>query len=193
MRLILLGPPGAGKGTQAGVWSRSYGIPQLSTGDMLRAAVEAARRSAKGQGDHGPRASWSPTRSSTASSPSGSKSPTPGSGFILDGFPRTIAQAEALDADAGRKGPQARCRHRAQGRRRRAGRPDRQARRGDGSAGEPVRKDDNPDVFKARLEDYRNQTAPLSAYYASRGKLRTVDGMKPIDAVTEAVKRTWGR
>ena len=59
--------------------------------------------------------------------------------------------------------------------------------------GEPVRKDDNPEVFKTRLDAYRNQTAPLSAYYAGKGMLKTVDGMKPIDEVTEAIKEILGR
>jgi adenylate kinase len=59
--------------------------------------------------------------------------------------------------------------------------------------GEPVRKDDNPDVFKTRLEAYRTQTAPLSAYYKTKSALKTVDGMKPIDEVTEAIKTILGR
>jgi adenylate kinase len=115
------------------------------------------------------------------------------SGFILDGFPRTVAQAEAFDAMLAAKGLKLdaviefkvneaelvdRIVKRAK---------DTEAR------GEPVRKDDNPDVFKTRLDAYRKQTAPLSAYYDSKGMLRTVDGMKPIDEVTDAVKGILGR
>jgi adenylate kinase len=115
------------------------------------------------------------------------------SGFILDGFPRTVAQAEAFDAMLAEKGLKLdsviefkvneaelveRIVRRAK---------DTEAR------GEPVRKDDNPEVFKTRLEAYRNQTAPLSAYYERTGMLRTVDGMKPIDEVTQAIKEILGR
>jgi adenylate kinase len=114
-------------------------------------------------------------------------------GFILDGFPRTVAQAEAFDAMLAEKGLKldaviefkvnedelvGRIVKRAQ---------ECEAR------GEPVRKDDNPEVFKTRLEAYRAQTAPLSAYYQGKGMLKTVDGMRPIDEVTEAVKDILGR
>jgi adenylate kinase len=114
-------------------------------------------------------------------------------GFILDGFPRTVAQAEAFDAMLADKGLKLdavveflvnegelvdRIVKRAQ---------ETEAR------GEPVRKDDNPDVFKTRLEAYRTQTAPLSAYYKTKSALKTVDGMKPIDEVTGAIKTILGR
>jgi adenylate kinase len=115
------------------------------------------------------------------------------SGFILDGFPRTVAQAGAFDAMLDAKGlkldaviefkvNEAELVERIVKRAK-----DTEAR------GEPVRKDDNPDVFKTRLEAYRNQTAPLSAYYDGKGMLKTVDGMKPIDDVTEAMKEILGR
>jgi adenylate kinase len=114
-------------------------------------------------------------------------------GFILDGFPRTVAQAEAFDAMLARRGLKLdaviefkvdeyalvdRIVKRAK---------ETEAR------GEAVRKDDNPDIFRTRLEAYRAQTAPLSAYYAAKGALKTVDGMKPVDEVTRAVSQIIGR
>ena len=186
MRMILLGPPGAGKGTQAVRLVERLGIPQLSTGDMLRAAVAAGTPigvKAKAIMDRGDLVSDDVVIGIIADR---IEEPDARNGFILDGFPRTVAQAEAFDrmlADKGLKLDAViefkvneqelvdRIVRRA---------ADTEAR------GEPVRKDDNPDVFKTRLEAFRTQTAPLSAYYARKGSLKTVDGMRPIDEVTEA-------
>ena len=192
MRLILLGPPGAGKGTQAVRLVERLGIPQLSTGDMLRAAVAAGTPvglQAKAVMEAGGLVSDAIVIGIVADR---IEEPDAKKGFILDGFPRTVAQAEALDrmlADKGLKLDAAlelvvdqdalvgRIIKRAD-----------EAR----AAGQPVRKDDDPDVFKTRLAAYNRDTAVVAPYYEKAGKLRTIDGMQPIDTVTEAMKRAIG-
>jgi adenylate kinase len=193
MRIILLGPPGAGKGTQAVRLVERLGIPQLSTGDMLRAAVAAGTPiglKAKAIMDAGQLVSDDVVVGIVADR---IEEEDARKGFILDGFPRTVAQAEAFDAMLAQKGLKLdavvefkvdegilveRIVKRAK---------EMEAR------GETVRKDDNPEVFKTRLDAYKTQTAPLSAYYAGRGMLKTVDGMRPIDEVTEDLKAILGR
>jgi adenylate kinase len=187
MRLILLGPPGAGKGTQAERLMKKYNIPQLSTGDMLRAAVKAGTPiglQAKAVMDAGALVSDDIVVGIISDR---LNEPDAKNGFILDGFPRTVAQAEALDVMLAKKGMQlnsiiglkvdeeallARIVKRAS---------ETQA------AGGTVRADDNPETFKTRLDAYRAQTAPVAEYYRGRGTLKVIDGMAAIDEVSRAI------
>ena len=187
MRLILLGPPGAGKGTQAQRLVAKHGIVQLSTGDMLRAAVKAGTPVGLRAKDIMDRGDLVPDDVVVAIVADRIDEPDAKKGFILDGFPRTVAQAEALAKMLAEKGL------RLDGvielkvdediliRRIESRIAEMRAR------GEPLRKDDDPEVLKSRLEVYRRQTAPLIDYYRGKGILRAVDGMAPIDDVTAAI------
>ena len=189
MRLILLGPPGAGKGTQAVRIVERFGIPQLSTGDMLRAAVAAGSPvglQAKAIMDRGELVSDDVVVGIIADR---LEEPDARQGFILDGFPRTVAQAEAFDAMlAGRGLKLDRVIEFKVDENALVERIVKRARETE-ARGEPVRKDDNPEVFKTRLHAYRAQTAPLSAYYEGRGMLTPIDGMQPVDDVTQELFR----
>jgi len=191
--MILLGPPGAGKGTQAVRLVERLGIPQLSTGDMLRAAVAAGTPigvRAKSIMDRGDLVSDDVVIGIIADR---IEEADARNGFILDGFPRTVAQAEAFDRMLADKGLKLNAVIEFKVNEQEL--VDRIVRRAAETMarGEPVRKDDNPDVFKTRLDAFRTQTAPLSAYYARKGSLKTVDGMRPIDEVTDAIKGIVGR
>ncbi|MGU3493404.1 adenylate kinase [Xanthobacteraceae bacterium A53D] len=187
MRLVLLGPPGAGKGTQSQRLVDRYGIVQLSTGDMLRAAVAAQTpvgMKAKQAMDTGGLVSDEIVIGIIGERLEHADAQK---GFILDGFPRTVAQAEALDVMLKEKGlkldavielkvDQAKLLDRILNRA-----AETRAR------GEQVRKDDEPEVFKTRLEAYNRDTAVVAPYYAQRGQLQQIDGMQPIDDVTKAL------
>lgn len=188
LRLILLGPPGAGKGTQAERLIKAYGIPQLSTGDMLRAAVAAGTetgRKAKAVMDAGELVSDAIVNAIVSERIEQDDCKR---GFILDGYPRTLAQADAvetmlhdhgMDLDAvielvvDDKALVGRIVKRAEE---------------TAAKGLPVRKDDNPAVFDERLREYYKKTAPLTGYYYAKKMLTTVDGMAPIDDVTGQIK-----
>ncbi|CAG1004899.1 MAG: adenylate kinase [Rhizobiaceae bacterium] len=188
MRLILLGPPGAGKGTQAQRLVDKHGIPQLSTGDMLRAAVKAETeigKKAKAVMDAGELVSDAIVNAIVSER---IDQPDCARGFILDGYPRTLAQADSVEAMLQDKGLKldmvielvvddkalvGRIVKRAE---------EAQA------AGQPVRKDDNPVVFEERLREYYKKTAPLIGYYHAKGLLAGVDGMASIDDVTTQIE-----
>lgn len=187
MRLILLGPPGAGKGTQAQRIVTKYGIPQLSTGDMLRAAVANKTEiglQAKAVMESGGLVSDEIVVGIVADRISEADAQK---GFILDGFPRTVAQAEALDAMLTRKGVKlSGCVELVVDETKLVDRIVRRAEEAK-AAGQPVRKDDDPEVFKTRLAAYHRDTAAVTPYYKAKGMLKTVDGMQPIDAVTTSL------
>ena len=182
MRLILLGPPGAGKGTQAKILVEAYGIPQLSTGDILRAAIADQTPlglEAKAIMDRGDLVSDSIVNG-IVSERIDAEDCKPG--FILDGFPRTIAQAQALDGMLADKGLKLDAVIEL------TADADELVRRVIQRSKDSNRPDDNPDVIRKRLDVYKNDTAPLVDYYRKRGLVKTVDGMEPVEQVTAAIK-----
>ena len=187
MRLILLGPPGAGKGTQAQRLVAKHGIVQLSTGDMLRAAVKAGTPVGLMVKDIMDRGDLCPDDIVVAIIADRIVQPDAKNGFILDGFPRTVRQAEALERMLHEKGldldgvVELKVDEGALIRRIESRIKETLER------GEALRKDDDPEVLKTRLDAYRRQTAPLIDHYREKGLLRAVDGMRPIDEVTAAI------
>jgi adenylate kinase len=188
MRLILLGPPGAGKGTQSQRLVEKFGIVQLSTGDMLRAASKAGTpvgQKAKGLMDRG---ELVPDDVVVAIVADRVDQPDARNGFILDGFPRTVPQAEALDRMLKIRATkldaviELKVDEQALVKRIESRVAQSQAR------GEALRPDDNPHVLAQRLKAYREQTSPLVAYYGKKGVLKSVDGMAPIPAVAAAIE-----
>lgn len=189
MRLVLLGPPGAGKGTQAERLGARFGIARLSTGDMLRAAVAAGTPVGLRAKDIMARGELVPDEVVVGIIADRISEPDAAKGFVLDGFPRTVAQAEALqrllqkrdlklDAVIELAVDEGILARRIESRI-----AETRAR------GEKLRADDDPEILKSRVVAYRAQTAPLSDHYRRKGMLRTVDGMQAIDTVAAAIER----
>ena len=181
VNIILLGPPGAGKGTQAGILTETRGLVQLSTGDMLREAQASGSEMGKIVADV--MAKGQLVTDEIVIGLIREKLGQGGSGFIFDGFPRTLAQADALGALLAEMGQSldAVIELRVNDEvlvDRIVGRAE-QAR----AAGQPVRADDNAESLKTRLMAYYKQTSPLIGYYHAKGLLKAVDGLAEIDTV----------
>ena len=189
MRLVLLGPPGAGKGTQAERLGARFGIARLSTGDMLRAAVAAGTPVGLRAKDIIARGELVPDEVVVGIIADRINEPDAAKGFVLDGFPRTVAQAEALERLLKKRGLkldaviELAVDEGILARRIESRIAETRAR------GEKLRADDDPEILKSRVVAYRAQTAPLSDHYQGKGMLRTVDGMQTIDTVAAAIER----
>jgi adenylate kinase len=190
MDLILFGPPGAGKGTQAKILQDNRGLIQLSTGDMLRAAVAQGTELGKKSKTIMDRGDLVPDELVIGIIAERLDNPDTLKGVIFDGFPRTVAQAKALDTMLAGRGQkidgviELKVDDEAM-----VGRMESRVRENPGA----VRADDNPETLRKRLGVYRQNTAPLLDFYRDQGKLATVDGMAPIAEVAAAIKRVTDR
>ena len=185
-RLLLLGPPGAGKGTQAQRMVARLGLPQISTGDMLRAALAAGSELGRRAKPYMEAGKLAPDEIVIGAAEERLAQPDAKGGFILDGFPRTAAQAEALDRMLVRLGCRLeRCV---------ALRVDedelvkRLLRRAELEG----RADDNEAAIRTRMREYREKTQPLITYYQGRGVLREVDGLGNVEEVARRIAQALG-
>jgi len=183
VNLVLFGPPGAGKGTQSKLLTQARGLPQLSTGDMLRAAIEAGTPLGLACKALMARGELVPDETVIGIIAERYDQPDCKNGAVFDGFPRTIPQAQALDAMLAERGRKidlvlelkvddAVLLSRVEARIK---------------AGGVLRSDDTPETLAHRLGVYYKNTAPLIDFYRGQGKLKTVDGMAPVEAVTAQI------
>ena len=214
MNLILLGPPNAGKGTQAKKLYADYKIPQISTGDILRKAVREGTELGKVAGPLMAAGAYVPDEIVIGIVEERLKEPDCAHGFILDGFPRTIPQAEALERMLAKVGkqlnavvslevPHEKLIERGSGRRscptcgsvyhvyqsppKRAGFCDK-----DGT-GLVQREDDKAEVIEKRLQKYDAETSPLKHFYAQRGLLKSIDGVGAPEGIYEELRKVLGK
>jgi adenylate kinase len=183
MHLVFFGPPGAGKGTQAQKIVAEFGIPQISTGDILRAAVSKGTELGKQAGPLMAAGKLVPDELVIGIVEERLKEPDCTKGFLLDGFPRTIPQAEALAKALEKHGkriehvvslevPDEVIHERMKGR---------------------GRADDSPETVQKRLDVFRQQTSPLKAHYEKAGLLRTINGVGSLDEIYSAIRKSIGR
>jgi len=183
MHLVFFGPPGAGKGTQAQKIVESFGIPQISTGEILRAAVTKGTPLGKEAGPLMAAGKLVPDELVIGIVEERLKEPDCSKGFLLDGFPRTIPQAEALTRALEKLGkkiehvvslevPDSAIHERMKGR---------------------GRADDSPETVQKRLDVFRQQTSPLKAHYEKLGLLRTVDGVGALEEIAARIRKSIGR
>lgn len=183
MHLVFFGPPGAGKGTQAQKIVTDFGIPQISTGEILRAAVTAGTALGKQAGPLMAAGKLVPDELVIGIVEERLKEPDCAKGFLLDGFPRTIPQADALSKVLSKMGkkiehvvslevPDSVIHDRMKGR---------------------GRADDSPETVQKRLDVFRQQTAPLKAHYEKLGLLRTVNGVGSLDEIAAGIRKSIGR
>ncbi len=209
MKLVLLGAPGAGKGTQAEILSRKLGIPTISTGNILRAAMKNGTPVGLKAKSYVESGALVPDDVIIDIVAERLAEPDCANGYILDGVPRTIPQAEALEADGveidyalsieisdetiiERMSGRRTC-HDCGASYHIVSAPPKVEGVCDNCGGElTVRADDAPETVKARLEVYHTVTEPLKAYYAERGKLRSVDNQPTIEATTVAIEKVLG-
>ncbi len=214
MNLILLGPPNAGKGTQAKKLYADYQIPQISTGDILRKAVREGTELGKVAGPLMASGAYVPDDIVIGIVEERLKEPDCGQGFVLDGFPRTIPQAEALERMLARldkrlngvvslEVPHEKLVERGSGRRscpadgtvyhvsqnppKRAGYCDKCG------TGLVQREDDTPEVIEKRLRKYDAETSPLKEFYAQRGLLKSIDGVGSPEGIYEELRKALGK
>ena len=209
MRVILLGPPGVGKGTQAKEIAQKYGIPAIATGDMLRASVEANTEVGKKAHEYMARGDLVPDNIIIACVEERLSQPDAQKGFLLDGFPRTVAQAEALDAMLARNGitldgavaldaPEDVIVERLGGRLtcpncgaifHQKHNPPKQESKCDGCTQNlVVREDDQPEAISNRLAVYKEKTAPVTDYYRAKGLLVQINGAQSPEAVKKEIQ-----
>lgn len=212
MDVVFIGPPGAGKGTQAQRLCAKLGVPQIATGDMLRAARKAGTELGRKADEFMKLGALVPDEVVIGLVEERVQEPDAAPGFVLDGFPRTVPQAEILDKILAKRGraiahvvllevPDALILERITGRRvgETTGRiyhlkydPPPSPDRGEGGERLLLREDDREDVVRPRLVNYSALTAPLVAWYGNKGLLRRVDGVGAVDDVTQAIFRAIG-